>query len=133
MKTGIFYIYTAILNFLWIISLMLALAGGHAFTLRNPNNLTLIGFIIVCISNTLFLVFYKPTRNFLFKTLSVGFLFCVLFGCGFIVYQLLKLNVESYLINSPIYASIAFIFIYTINLLFKIINFWDRTKKLKDC
>lgn len=117
MRTTTFYIYIAVLNFCWVVSLLISLAGGHSFSLKNPNNLTLIGIILVCVLNTVLLLFYRNSRKLLYKVLTFVFLACTLGGCSYVGYNLLSLGKETYVMNSPFYLLLIFIAFYTVKLI----------------
>jgi len=121
MKTVIFYIYIGVLNFCWVLSFTISLAGGHGFNLNNKSNLFLFGASIICIVNSVLLLFYERKRKLAYKAFTLLFLFCILVICGYALYNLLIIGPGTYLVNIPFYFILLFIAFYTTKFLFAIL------------
>ncbi len=118
MKTIIFYIYLALMNFSWVFTFLVSLAGGHGITFKNTEVRDTVFISLICIMTTLLLIFYKKSRAALCNILLYFFLSLLLFSCCYVFYLVLKAGEETYFINVPFYIVLVFIFYYTLRIMY---------------
>jgi len=117
MKASVFYIYLALLNGLWIFSILIALAGGHGLRLKNPQVQSLLFIAGVALANTFFLLLKSEKRGIARLVVKQFFLIATLGVLCWLFYGLFKVGTESFLINIPVFLLLLFLFGYTIYLI----------------
>lgn len=117
MKSSVFYVYLALLNGLWMFSILITLAGGHGLRLKNSQVQILLVIAGVAIANTFFLLLKSEKRGIARLVVKQFFLIATLGVLCWLFYRLFKVGIESFLINIPVFLLLMFLFGYTIYLI----------------
>lgn len=117
MKSSGFYVYLALLNGLWMLSILITLAGGHGLRIKNPQVQSLLVIAGIAIANTFFLLLKREKRSIARMVVRQLLLIATLVVLCWLFYGLFKVGIESFLINIPVFLMLIFLLGYTIYLI----------------